>query len=340
MIHPFISSLIPLAVAAGLAAAAIPSPAPHDPALPPSPPWAAPLDRDHPLAGQVWLPKEGRTVSPDELVAAMKTADFVLLGERHDNPDHHALQAWLVRRLIETGRRPAVAFEMFGTDKSAAIADYLKRAPADARGLGKATNWEATGWPAWRHYSPIAQAALDAGLPVLAANIPETEAKAMARRKPIDPDRVGELGLDRPLPAPLHRALADEIRSSHCDMLPEAAVSPMLMAQRAKDGSMARAIAKAAMAPDTDGAVLIAGSGHVRNDRGVPQALSWAAPGARSFSVAFIEAHPETTDPAAYAELYGESAMPFDAVWFTARMGGEDPCAAFAEHMKKRKSEK
>lgn len=317
----------PLLVLAGAAAAE----------MPPAPPWRAPLDRQHPLAGRIWITAERKAVSPDELVARLSQARFVLLGEKHDNPDHHALQAWLVRRLIASGRRPAVAFEMFGTDKSKAISTHLAANPGDAAGLGPATGWDKTGWPDWAMYSPIAQAALDAGLPVLGANLPDHEAQAITRRQTVRPERVDELVLDRPLSAKLHADLVDDLRRSHCNMLPETMISPMVMAQRAKDGSMARTMSAAVGARDVDTVVLIAGSGHARTDRGVPLALSWLAPQATVFSVAFVEVDGPTTDPAAYAGLRGEPAMPFDALWFTARVEGQDPCALLADHMKKRK---
>lgn len=306
-------------------------------ASPPVPPWTAELGRDHPLAGRIWLTAERRWASVDDLVGRMASAPWVMLGEKHDNADHHTLQAYLVRRLIDSGRRPVVAFEHFEADKSEAIVRHLNKNPKDAAGLGRATGWEGSGWPDWRQFSPIAQAALDAGLPLVAANIPAEEARAMARRQPVAPERIEELGLDQPLPRPQHDALLDEIRHSHCGMLPERSVGAMAMAQRARDGGMARALVTAAQAGPGDGGVLITGNGHARKDRGVPEALKRMAPQGRSFSLAFLEVHDEGQDPQAYATLYGDAELPYDAIWFTARMDGEDPCRQMAEHMKKKR---
>lgn len=297
---------------------------------PPVPPWTAELGRDHPLAGRVWLVAAQRFATPDEMIALAAKAPWIMLGEKHDDSDHHALQAYVLRRLIAAGRHPVVAFEQFEADRSEAIATYLRKNPKDAAGLGAATGWDKTGWPDWQQYSPIAQAALDAALPLVAANIPASEARAMARREPVPPERIAELSLDQPLPKDQHKGLLDEIRHGHCGMLPEHAVGSMAMAQRARDGGMARALLAAAEAGPRDGGVLITGNGHARKDRGVPSVLARLAPQAATFSLAFLEVQDDRTDPAEY----GQS---FDAIWFTARADGEDPCAQMAAHMRKKK---
>jgi uncharacterized iron-regulated protein len=305
-------------------AAAAPAPVP-----PPVPPWTAELGRDHPLAGRIWLMAERRFVTVDELVGRAAKARWVILGEKHDDADHHALQAYMLRRLIAAGRRPVVAFEQFESDKAPAIAGYLRKSPRDAAGLGAATGWDKSGWPDWRQYSPIAQAALDAGLPLVAANIPADEARAMARREPVDPDRVTQLSLDQPLPRDQYQSLLEDIRHSHCGMLPEHAVASMAMAQRARDGGMARALVTAAQGGPRDGGVLITGNGHARIDRGVPAVLGRLAPPAASFSLAFLEVEDGNADPDGYGRLY-------DAIWFTARTDGEEPCARMSAHLRKK----
>src|SRR5213080_5003950 len=93
-------------------------------------------ERAHPLVGRIWDVKAGTFIPEDTLVARLVASRFVLLGERHDNPDHHVLQAKLLRAMVEAGRRPAVGFEMLATDDAPAIVRYLARSPKDAAGLG------------------------------------------------------------------------------------------------------------------------------------------------------------------------------------------------------------
>jgi len=279
---------------------------------------------DHPLTGRIWDVAGARFVPMATLVERLSAARFVLLGERHDHAEQHAFQAWILRGLVAAGRRPAVAFEMLGADQADALAQHLARAPGDAAGLGDAVGWAASGWPAWSDYQPIAEAALAAGLPIVAANLPAGAARAVARGDlgALDPALVRAHALDRPAASETQRAMEREIREAHCGQLPEAMVPSMVTAQRARDAQMTERL----LAAQRDGAVLIAGAGHVRTDRGVPAYLGPRAAGATVASMAFVEVATGLTAPADYAERFGATRLPFDYVWFTTRADEADPC--------------
>src|SRR5437867_8437012 len=102
--------------------------------------WESPVERAHPLVGRIWDVKAGAFIGEDALVARLVASRFVLLGERHDNADHHALQAKLVRAMFEAGRRPALGFEMLATDDAPAISRYLARSPRAPAGPAAAGN--------------------------------------------------------------------------------------------------------------------------------------------------------------------------------------------------------
>ena len=70
----------------------------------PGGPWLTTLLAEHPLVGKVWDPAEGALVDPKSVIERALAVRFVLLGEKHDNPDHHRLQADLVRALADRGR--------------------------------------------------------------------------------------------------------------------------------------------------------------------------------------------------------------------------------------------
>src|SRR5204863_479545 len=108
--------------------------------------------RGEPLQGRIWDVAAGAFVDPQTLVQRLAASRYVLLGERHDNPEHHTRQAQLVRDLVAAGRRPAVGFEMISTDDGPAIARYLIGSPKSAARLGAAVNWPRPGWPDWRLY--------------------------------------------------------------------------------------------------------------------------------------------------------------------------------------------
>jgi len=170
--------------------------------------WQATVAADHALVGRVWDADAQSFVTPGRVASAVAAADFVLLGEKHDNPDHHLLQAWLVTASTLDGRRRSVVFEMISTDEAPTLEAYLAAHGGDAAGLGAAVRWEARGWPDWEIYRPVAEAAFAAGLPLAAGDIGRTERKAVFEggAGALTPADRGRLALDEPLPAPLQAA--------------------------------------------------------------------------------------------------------------------------------------
>ena len=296
-------------------------------------PWQAAVGREHRLVGRIWDVAAQRFADEVTVVAAITSARRVLLGEKHDNPDHRALQARIIRALTAAGRRPAVAFEMFTPSQADALTRHLAAHPRDAAGIADAVNWKASGWPAWAMYEPIAQAALDAGVSIVAANLNPEQVRAVGRQgvAVLDAGFTRRHGLDQPLPADARDAMAEEIRDSHCGHAPEDRVGAMIGVQRARDAQMAEALLGA---PGNDGAVLIAGGGHVRNDFGVPAYVRRIDPGTRTASVAFVEVDAKRADAESYAERFG-GRLPFDYVWFTPAVDDEDPCEKFRKSLER-----
>jgi uncharacterized iron-regulated protein len=300
--------------------------------------WKSTFGRNHPLSGRIWDVSSARFIDRQSLVTRLARADFLLLGERHDNLDHHLLQAEVLRSLIALGRRPAVGFEMFGLDDANAIANHLAFAPNDAAGLGRAVNWNKSGWPDWAMYQPIAEAALQARLRIVATNLPLATARKMSSDglAALDPSVRRELGLDRPLSDTMFATMATDIRNSHCGYASEESVKAMVVVQRARDAQMAQSLIAAG---DPDGAVLVAGAGHVRNDYGIPVYLTAKAAGEQVISLAFLEVDDQEPEPHNYALADPNGRLPFDYVWFTPRVDDENPCEKFKsqfENLKKR----
>ncbi|WNG43165.1 ChaN family lipoprotein [Archangium minus] len=290
--------------------------------------WSSPLHRDHPLVGRVWDTRQGRWVEEPALVAELSRARFVLLGEQHDNPDHHRLQAELVRALTDSGRKPVLAFEMLDVEQQPVIDEALTRSPREPDALAQAVAWEKSGWPDWALYRPIFAVGTERGLRIIGANLPLAQVKELVTRGPeaLSPETRNRLGLETPLPEDIARAMRAEMHESHCGHLPESMLDPMVLAQRARDAQMADRLLTTATA---DGALLITGNGHARTDRGVPAQLVRRAPEHPVRSLAFIEVSPEAREPRDYAPSDSPGQLPYDYVWFTPAAEREDPCAMF-----------
>ncbi len=301
--------------------------------------WTSQHFQDHPLAGTIWT-SDFEAVTISELENALANARFVLLGEIHDNPDHHRLQARLIDTLVRKGRRPAIVFEMIPANLQAELDRHVQGGVSEARTLGKALRWEERGWPDWAIYQPIAEAALSAALPLKAGGLGADVQKALAKAEPSSPiykQTIEDLDLARPLKPEAVEAEALEIRQGHCNLLPAAAVEPMMTMQRALDASLAKATASANAA---DGAVLIAGAGHVRNDWAVAHIIRQKLPNASVVSVAFIEVDPQRTTPSEYMKTVSGLEKPFDFIYLTPSADPTDHCAEIEKHLKTKKAEK
>jgi uncharacterized iron-regulated protein len=283
-------------------------------------PWTSPLHRDHPLVGRIWETRAGRFASEAELRAAAARGRFLLLGETHDNADHHVLQARLLDAVLATGRRPALGFEMLDAEEQPAVDAVLAGPEPSAAGLAAAVGWERSGWPAFALYAPLFQRALDAELPVVAANLSRPIARGVVHHGAAALPPALRTLLERagPLSPEEERARREEMAASHCGHLPEAFLAPMVLSQRARDAQLAAALAAGAT---DDGAVLVTGAEHAREDRGAGAflALAGAAAGA-VVSVAFREVNPEERAPPA-------GPAPWDFVVFTPGVDRGDPCA-------------
>jgi uncharacterized iron-regulated protein len=283
----------------------------------------------HPLVGRIWDTQAREFVLPAGVEARAAEARFVLLGEKHDNPDHHRLQAWALDSVAQDGRRPTVAFEMLSEDVEPALRDYMKAHPGDATGFGEAVGWEERGWSSWEIYRPLVEVALGYDLPIVTADFAKPELRRISREGfSVLPVELRErAALDRPLPPEVEATLAEEIRDAHCGMAPDAAIPAMIKVQRARDALMASRLLDT---DPTEGAVLVAGAAHVRRVSGVPAYLELHVPEDEILAIGFIEVKRGVDSP---EEASGTSV--FDLVWFTPRLDETDPCEKFRERLEK-----
>jgi uncharacterized iron-regulated protein len=331
MLAPPLSRLV---LGLALAAAGCTASTKQSPSLqtPAEPRWESKLGVDHPLTGVILDVAAGRRVSEAELVARVQAAGIVLVGETHDNPDHHRLQARLLQAFAATHEAPAVVFEMIDRDRQPAVDASLMEHPHDADALGQAVVWESSGWPPWSMYRPVFEAALAARASILAAGIGRGDAMRIAHDgvAAFDPSLVTTFGLDAPLPTDEQASMHREMSEVHCGLVPESMLDSMVLVQRARDALMAERLREGV--DHNRGALLIAGAGHVRRDRGVPAQLARAYQ-ARSVAIGLVPVRTQDTTPESYAAGFDAQALPFDFVWFTPRTDDVDRCAEMRAHV-------
>ncbi len=267
------------------------------------PPAIAPQGRDHADLGLIRELASGRALTPQELVERLAVAPRVLVGEQHDNPDHHALQLWLLRQLAAQRPQGSLLMEMLNPDQQAKVdaAQAATRAgqpPADAY---QALSWQAN-WD-WGVYGPLVTYALRQPYPLLSANLDRAQIMQIYKQRPT---LSGEASTTQRVQA----TLLDDIRESHCGLLPEAQMPAMLAVQQQRDRRMAERLL-AAPTP----ALLLAGAFHVRKDLGVPLHLQDLGAGEGNAVLVLAEVGKTVSADSA------------DYVWYTAAQPEQDHCA-------------
>lgn len=273
------------------------------PTLPPLPTWQSPEGREHVELGMIRDLNSGQILTPQQLVARLAGASRVLVGEQHDNPDHHALQLWLLQALANQRKQGSLLLEMLTPDQQAAVDAVQKQIhqgnyPAD---LPAALGWQ-KGWD-WALYGPVMRFALAQPYPLLSANLGAREVGAIYHQRPVLSGTLSTSGTVR-------EQLLSQVRESHCGLLPEDALPAMLAVQQQRDRRMAHSVMDAP-AP----ALLFAGSYHVRKDLGVP--LHMADLGSTDKPIVLLLAQ------------VGSDVEPgsADYVWYTAAIADQDYCA-------------
>ena len=123
---------------------------------------------------------DGRTASLDDVAAAMDEVDVVFVGEEHDDPGAHALEAELLTRAFTraAGKRQVVlSLEMFERDVQAILDEYLAGLITERHFLAGSRPW-----PRYASdYRAMVEFARAHKVPVVAANAPGRYANRASR---------------------------------------------------------------------------------------------------------------------------------------------------------------
>jgi uncharacterized iron-regulated protein len=224
-----------------------------------------------------WDARAGQPMTPEQAIARLTAARVVIVGESHTEAWDHMLQL----KLYEAMGAPPIALgmEMFQRPFQAPLDAYIAGTIDEATMLAQTEYASRWGFePAM--YAPLWRSARAAGAPILALNAP----RELSRR-------ISQVGLDGLTPAEraqlppaldltnaAHRAWVRDIFSGHGMPMDDATFERFYAAQVCWDETMAHTAATY-LAPDPQRRIFImAGSGHVIYDHGIPSRLARTIP--------------------------------------------------------------
>lgn len=201
----------------------------------------------------------GTELAIGEWLPALRRAPVVLLGEVHDNLQHHRLRGELIRLWAPL-------------DALLDVAGFDRR------------NW---GWPA---HQPLFEAAREAEADWIAAGVPRPRPAAGGGSR-ASTEALAPIIAAADWPPTAEAELETALVDGHCGMLPASALPAVAAFQRTRDASLA----EPALAGPGRRNLILAGNGHVGRGHGVPRYLG--AGTGQAISVGFLERKADGSAP-------------------------------------------
>lgn len=201
----------------------------------------------------------------------------VLLGEVHDNPDHHRWQLQTVAGLAVLQPRMALGFEAFPRRVQPVLDRWIAGELGEQEFL-KAVDWRSVWGFDSAYYMPLFQFARLNRIPMIALNVDDSLPRAVSERGLQAVPAEKREGISQPAPASeayldtLYKAFGDHPDKGHASR-EDPAFRRFVEAQLVWDRAMAQAIADRLSRDPGTLVVGIMGSGHVANGYGVPHQL-------------------------------------------------------------------
>jgi uncharacterized iron-regulated protein len=231
---------------------------------------------------QVLDVKSGQTIPFERWITALSSQDVIYLGEEHRNQWHIEAALKVLRAILDNGRRPILAMEMFGWDGQAALNQYGTNSESARDRFLKDVHWDQNWGGAFEDYEPLATFARSNQVPLLALNPPRPLVRKIATqgwKKAIDNSEMVTWGMrDEPIVEdPAYReVILRQLQLCHGG-LPQDAYERMYEASMFRDEGMAKTINESLRAASGHGASILGpivsytGGGHIQYQLPIPK---------------------------------------------------------------------
>lgn len=303
------------------------------------------------LIGQIIDAHTAQPIALDDLIDRISRQDVIYLSEKHDNPDHHAMQHRIIRGLMEKGLSPLIGFEFFSMEdtpdllnfiesgKTVHSKDLLTRIETDLR---KKLSWDTQPDAMWAYYYGLLSLARDNQLMAAGLDLSDTLKKRITRKgleglTPIEKEQIFSTGLSDPV---YKEYMFSIFKDVHCGMEHGQMQARLYDTWTARNDKMALSITRLKQ-HHKGPIVVIMGAGHTEYGLGVISRTSAIRPALTQANVTFreISIMPALlSDYLTPLDLEGyEKVPPADFLYFTQRVSYGDPCEEFRKSRLKMK---
>lgn len=237
--------------------------------------------------GKVLLPKTNSWTNTVELLHATADKKIVLLGEHHDNMEHHRWQLQMITGLHTLNSEIVLGFEMFPR-KVQPILDKWVRGELSEQEFLKQVGWDEYWSFDPRLYMPLFDYARMNAIPIYALNVQRSLIHQVGKQGWDKVDVSQKEGVSRPEPASDgYRQMLASVFMQHGDkhskmpadeLVSKAMAMPgfsrFVESQQVWDRAMAEAISKGVTEHPKAQFIAVLGSGHIMYRFGVPEQLA------------------------------------------------------------------
>lgn len=237
-----------------------------------------------PASWTIFDDRQAQLANSQQVLADLVRRDVVLLGEQHDDADHHRWQLQVIAGLHAQRPEMVIGFEMFPR-RVQPVLDRWVAGELTVKEFLARSEWDKVWNIPAEIYLPLFHFARLNRIPMLALNIDEKLTRAIAEKGWEAVPTAEREGIGRAAPASVaYREFLFEVYRQHATMRGKSgkvssrdpAFAYFLDSQLAWDRAMAEALARQAV-PAADGVrpllVGVMGSGHLRFGHGVPHQL-------------------------------------------------------------------
>lgn len=122
---------------------------------------------------------DGKIITFAEMIAEIRQANVVIVGEMHDSEKNHQDQLEVIRSIDESGTPMAIGLEMFRSDSQHALDQWVSRETTAEQFIPVYyNNWAMP----WNLYSGIFDYARERAIPMIGLNIPDQISRKIAEQ--------------------------------------------------------------------------------------------------------------------------------------------------------------